>query len=446
MNKIQRFLSASMMMLCGYLLLPHQAAGQTFTVANPMSEARKEHTATLLTNGQILVVAGYNTVGFAGGLASVELFSPATGTWTNIVSIPTGGSYGHTATLLPNGKVLIAGGYLQTNGGVITPSLVSYLYNPTNVAQPWTGRFMSYSHHHHTATLLQDGTVLIAGIGGGSELYNPNTGTWATTPGAGGQRDSHTATLLPNGQVLVAGGGDGTAELYNPITGLWTPTGTMNSPRMAHTATLLPSGKVLVAGGYADSNDATMPTNTAELYNPATGTWTSTGSMTYRRGHHTATLLPDGKVFVSGGWNLGFITYGETYNPATGTWTTNAAYSPARYGSTATLLPNGKIFFVGGSSGAAGVTAESQGLSPLSSADLYQPYVAQALAVNLDKYVSLSSSSLIAGTNYQIQISSDSTNWISTNAPFTAVSSTWSATNFWRIADWTHLFFRLQQQ
>jgi N-acetylneuraminic acid mutarotase len=117
-------------------------------------------------------------------------------------------------------------------------------------------------------------------------------------------RRDHTATLLPNGKVLVAGGLSGnqflsSAELYDSATGTWSPTGSMRSPRRFHTATLLPNGKVLVAGG-TDSNG--ISTNSAELYDPATQTWTPTGPPATGRFRHTATLLSNGKVLITGGF------------------------------------------------------------------------------------------------------------------------------------------------
>ena len=120
-------------------------------------------------------------------------------------------------------------------------------------------------------------------------------------------RYGHTATLLPNGQVLVAGGGDdngdifASAELYNPATGVWSPTGSIGSPRSSHTATLLANGQVLVVG------EGTTPLAGAELYDPATGTWSPTGSLGFARSGYSATLLANGQVLIAGG----FGTYGE---------------------------------------------------------------------------------------------------------------------------------------
>jgi N-acetylneuraminic acid mutarotase len=167
-----------------------------------------------------------------------------------------------------------------------------------------------------TATVLPDGKVLVAGGYNGStpwtvyasaELYDPATGTWESTGSMSGSRAGHKAMLLPNGKVLVAGGYDGayltSAELYDPDTGTWTTTGSMAEGRVWHTMTLLPNGKVLVTGG--ENGSSTFSALTAELYDPAAngglGAWSATGSMAQARSVHTATLLPDGKVLVAGG-------------------------------------------------------------------------------------------------------------------------------------------------
>jgi hypothetical protein len=197
------------------------------------------------------------------------------------------------------------------------------LYNPTNGVWSATGS-LNTARYGHTATLLPNGMVLVAGgYGAGgflasAELYNPSTGTWSETESLNVARNGHTATLLPNGQVLVAGGWNdytpfSSAELYDPITGTWTETGSMNTARNLHTATLLPSGLVLVSGGWNESGFLTS----AELYNPAIGTWTASGSLNTEREYHTATLLPNGQVLVAGGWNGVTLSSAELYNDET---------------------------------------------------------------------------------------------------------------------------------
>src|SRR5262249_15604990 len=143
----------------------------------------------------------------------------------------------------------------------------------------------------------------------------------------------------PNGKVLVAGGtGDSSAELYDPATGTWTPTGALAHIYSGHSATMLPNGKVLVAGGIVGGPIYDSSRKTAELYNPTTGTWSSTGSLARDRSSHTATLLANGKVLVVGGDETA-----ELYNPTTGTWSFTGSLATGRGGHTATLLLNGEV-------------------------------------------------------------------------------------------------------
>ncbi len=157
-------------------------------------------------------------------------------------------------------------------------------------------------------------------------------------------RTSHTATLLSNGKVLIAGGWDGlqtlaSAELYDPSTRTFAPTGSMITPRSGHSSTLLPNGKVLIAGGTQGVNLSTF-LFTAEIYDPSTGAFTATGDLTLIGGTGgVTTLLPDGKVFVAGTNNA------DIYDPQSGTFTPTGPYADLSdaYGITVTLLANGKV-------------------------------------------------------------------------------------------------------
>jgi hypothetical protein len=270
---------------------------------------------------------------------SIATTPPAPGAWTATGSM-TVGHESHTATLLPDGTVLVAGGN----------SAATDLYDPASRSWTATGTLIA-SRRQHTATLLTDGRVLV--VGGDSdnnsvlsaELYDPATGTWtATGPMIEAHGRGHTATLLRDGSVLVAGGFQGgtklaSAEVYDPATDSWTATGDMTAGRTYHTATLLPDGTVLVAGSV--SSDAS-----AERYDPAPGTWSATGSMNHGRHDFTATLLPDGTVLAASyeGFNGS-----EVYDPSTGTWDETASMSSVRVGTyTATLLPDDTVLVVGG--------------------------------------------------------------------------------------------------
>jgi WD40 repeat protein len=252
----------------------------------------------LLSSGKVLVVGGSGTDGGNGYLDSAALYDPVSGTWaaTGTLASP---HYDHTATLLPDGKVLVAGGW--------------------------------------------DGT----GNTGIAELYDPASGTWTEIDSLATARRGHTATLLTDGKVLVAAGqGSGitalaSAELYDPASGTWSATGSLVIGRIIATANLLPIGKVLVTGGQVSTPDATA---TAELYDPASGTWTLTGRLSINRVNHTATLLPNGKVLVAGGQPN---KSAELYDALSGTWT--ATGGPFSHNdASATLLPDGRVLVVGG--------------------------------------------------------------------------------------------------
>jgi N-acetylneuraminic acid mutarotase len=213
------------------------------------------------------------------------------------------------------------------------------------------------------ATLLRDGTVLLAGGDRSQvrdEIYDPGAGTWTPTRSMADWRFDFSATLLRDGRVLVAGGRTAagveerlaTAELYDPATGRWTATGTMTGERGGHTATLLPGGRVLVTGGHVYSGDpgGRRPLTSSELYDPATGRWTATGSLVTARGGHVATLLPSGKVVVAGGASLAASTLAsaELYDPANGRWTATGTMIDERYGPAIVGLPDGTVLVIGG--------------------------------------------------------------------------------------------------
>jgi hypothetical protein len=306
-----------------------------------MSSTRYRHTATLLPDGKVLVSGGVvpdEWFPWEYAYRTAEVYDPATGTWSPTASMAEERAF-HTATLLPDGKVLVAGGSSSS-------SLAAELYDPATGTWSPTGS-TAQRRSYHTATLLPNGKVLVAGGSSSpltAELYDPATGSWSPTGSMASERTAHTATLLPNGKVLVAGGSSSplTAELYDPATGTWSPTGSMASAHQRYTATLLPNGKVLVAGGIG------FPLT--ELYDPATGTWSPTGSMASARADHTATLLPNGKVLVAGK----FADFGapgenaEVYDPATGTWSLTGSMGSSYQRHTATLLLNGKVLAAGG--------------------------------------------------------------------------------------------------
>ncbi len=348
---------------------PGPKLGSIWINTGSLNTGRYAHTATLLPNGKVLVAGGRINGNY---LDSAELYDPTTGTWSSTSSMTTSRS-GHTATLLPSGKVLVAGGYHV--GSELT---ASELYDPATGTWSSTGN-LNTPRSRHTATLLANGNVLVAGGDtngntvdtaiSSAELYDPATGSWTNTGGLSTARDTHTATLLPNGKVLVAGGwhvyyGYGiinATELYDPATGTWSNTGSLNTARAFHTATLLPNGKVLVAGG----NNSSTILASAELYDPTAGTWSNTGSFNTARTEHTATLLPNGKVLAAGGGgSTADLASAELYDITTGVWANTASMNNIRFVHTATLLPNGKVLVAGGVGNTGG---------NLASAELYDP-------------------------------------------------------------------------
>ncbi|WP_429448949.1 kelch repeat-containing protein [Paraburkholderia sp. 40] len=323
-----------------------ESAGE-WLPANAMKTRRYRHTATLLSDGRVLVAAGSN----GKSLSLAELYDPASDKWSPTGNL-TDARQSHTATLLPGGKVLVAGGSISNGKGTSLPT--AELYDP--IAGKWTETGeMSQARDLHTATLLPDGRVLVAGgeAPGGAqssvELYDPVNGAWLQTGFLNEARDAHTATLLPNGRVLVAGG-DGkagalaSAELYDPATGKWSETGSMTQAREQHTATLLTDGRVLVAGG--EGNAGAM--SSAELYDPATGTWSHTGGMSQAREDHAAVLLANGKVLATAGIAQLDLFSDELYDPATGNWSQTDSLGLSRDSHTATRLSDGRVLVAGG--------------------------------------------------------------------------------------------------
>lgn len=265
----------------------YDPASDTFQLTGAMTTPRGLHTAALLSDGRVLVLGGV-------GLNSAEIYDPATGVFTPTGSMNVAGD-GQAATLLANGKVLLTGGY---NGG---PSPNAQLFDPATGTFTATGS-MSVGRYNHRAVLLQDGRVLVAGGSGGvasAELYDPATGIFGAAGSMSAAREHFTATRLADGRVLVVGGlGVSGAELFDPVARSFAATQNPISQHYLHTATLLPGGTVLITGypgAYGSAN--------AELYLATLGTFVNPGRMGTDRFLHTATLLHDGRVLIVGGAN-----------------------------------------------------------------------------------------------------------------------------------------------
>lgn len=310
---------------------------------------------------QVLFAGGIKTMKAAGVIttSSAELFEPNRGSFVATGSMSVART-GHTATRLKNGRVLVAGGSSQLfGGGTIFAS--AELYNPSKGRFSDTGAMLD-ARTGHTATPLADGKVLIAGGDDGttslssSELYDPASGEFAETGVMNIPRDNCTATRLANGKVLIAGGYQllpdfsgsvqDTAEIYDPATGSFSLTGSMNSAREAHTATLLPDGRVLITGG----DDSQTVFDTAELYDPTTGQFSETEHMTTSRVGHLAAALGDGDVLVAGGVNNrgASLKSAEVFVAKAGKFVKVAAMPRDRFMVGATVLTTSTILIAGG--------------------------------------------------------------------------------------------------
>lgn len=320
---------------------------QETAAVTSMGSTRSGHTATLLLNGKVLVAGGDSE----SVLSSAEFYDPSTGEWQNAATMHAART-DHTATLLPNGTVLIAGGKDDN----WAPLANAERYDPETGMWATTSS-MATARESHTATLLPNGSILVVGgysdyeTSDTAELFDPATGDWSATESMGSARYGHSATLLPNGLVLVCGGQNGddwldSCELYDTVNGTWSTTAAMRDEHAHHTATLLTNGKVLITGG-----------TTAELYDPDAGTWSSTANLGASRSGHTATLLSDGTVLVLGGTQPKTLgqpdtDYGvgssEIYDPVRESWTPPTDMAALRVNHTATLLADGTVMICGG--------------------------------------------------------------------------------------------------
>jgi hypothetical protein len=376
------------------------SAPSTFIATGSMSMTRTRHTATLLPDGKVLIVGGRDrTDGSGRESGSAELYDPASGTFSrtgDMISVRSA----HSATLLPNGKVLIAGGSVSNN----VASNTAELYDPATGTFTRTGD-MRTAQFGHEATLLKTGKVLISGgwngwstccpIAATPELFDPATGLFTTTgsyehmefegkrPGLEPYGLVETkATLLRDGRVLVTT--EPAAQIYDPVAGTFTRTaamltgtGVLGTPLYiaGQTATLLDDGRVLLSGG---EHEDIGRFKTAELYDPATGSFAATGSMAYVRDGHTATLLSDGTVLITGGESVAgcavlSLASAERYDPSKGGFVPAGRMNVRREWQTATRLKDGRVLITGGLTFDGGLCGSNFTAVSLASAELYVP-------------------------------------------------------------------------
>lgn len=349
---------------------PATASSGGFNVTGSLNVARYGHTAALLPNGQVLVAGGYNTT--TGWLTSAELYTPSTGKWSLTGSLHTARFY-HAMVLLANGKVLVAGGLDPAGCCGAPPLATAELYDPSTGTWTETGS-MTTPRESFAMVPLPNGQVLAAGAdnNGGflssAELYNPATGTWSATPSMTAENYGSFAVTLQNGQAFVYGNGN----LYTPATATWSVVA--NRPQNAGfgALALLANNNVFSAGGsvYGD-----------EIVNPTTSTWTNVGAAPCTTIHQSCesgvALLTTGKVLVAGGITE-VRTSGSRYptaetnglaallDLATLTWASTGSMNKSRTAETATVLQNGQVLFAGGET-------FDKSLVPTASAELYTP-------------------------------------------------------------------------
>lgn len=330
---------------------PTASAPRLQPVGDAMAAGRASHTATLLPDGDVLIAGGF--VDERTSLESMERFDPATGTFAPAAGMMTPRN-SHTATLLPNGRVLLAGGF---NGDYLD---TAEIYDPAtntvvNIAP------LTRARSGHVAVLLASGDVLlVGGVGEGwtflddAEIFRSDTMSFSPAGRMRVARESHTATVLDDGQVLIAGGHAGrradlvihaSAEIYDPATQSFAPAGDLMIRRHKHDAARLQDGTVMIVGG-ADERDGDAPYRSTEVYDPASRTFTPGSDLNIPRYklQGTSVMLANGQLVIAGG-----ATSVEIFDPVTRSFTViEGMMADVRLFSTATLLHDGRILITGG--------------------------------------------------------------------------------------------------
>ena len=350
--KMYRFPVLLVSLLALSLAASAQSSG-TWAYTGPVANQASNASSTLMRNGKVLV-AGGNVGGIGAVLPAAQVYDPTANTWTATPKMKSPRNW-PAATLLPDGRVFISGGSNgKLNGDYLGILKTAEFYDPVAGTFALSGAKMNTQRAGHTSTLLPSGKVLVTGgmnsyvprIRWGSctntaELYDPATDSWSSAGAMNAVHCGHTATLLQNGKVLIVGGTD--AELYDPAINSWSSAGVMNAAH-AGSAVLLPSGKVLLAG-------ATVP---AELYDPTSSKFVVTGSPANLYGANTAALLASGKVLIAGG-PAGQC---ELYDPLSGTWSATGSLQTSRYSFALSQLSDGRVLVTDGSFGYQVMSAE----------------------------------------------------------------------------------------
>lgn len=326
----------------------------TLVSAGTMSRARAAHTATALPDGRVLLAGGLSAEANAPG-GSAELYDPASDAFGPTGAMRTS-RQSHTATLLSDGKVLLTGGY-DARGDYLSSA---ELYDPSSGTFASAGSMLRARAGHVAIRLSDDRVLLVGGVGTGwtflssAELYDPATGAFASTGSMSLPRESHVAVGLEDGRVLIIGGHQGrranielytSMETYDPTTGAFSAAGDMTVRRHKHDAVLLPDGRVLITGG-TDERDYGGRYTSAEIFDPRAATSSEIGAMERPRYKHegTSVALPDGRILIAGG-----APEAEVYDPGTGDFllVRGEARMVGQF-SAAAPLPDGRVLVTGG--------------------------------------------------------------------------------------------------
>ena len=306
--------------------IPVAGPGGVWIPTGTMATPRYGHVTVQLQDGRVLAIGGFTgPADYEQHLTSAEVYDPAPGTWSaaGSISMPI-----VTATSLRDGTVLGLLG--DPNGGPRSAEV----YDPASGTWTATGPMDPGAEEADTFTVLRDGRVLLGGREG-AYVYDPASGNWTTT-GPIVRECCGTLAVLQDGRVLDIGG----AQLYDPASGTWTATGKRNNEGYGESAVVLPDGKVLVAGGTFFDGDY-HDLDSAEVYDPATESWTPIANMHATGRPAAAFLQPDDKVLV-----VGPGSQAEVYDPATATWTALPVKSGIQYDA-ATLLSDGAVLVTG---------------------------------------------------------------------------------------------------
>ncbi len=331
---------------------PVAYSGQWLLIG-PMTMPRGGHTATVLRDGRVLIVGGDTALN--AHTATAEIFDPVTNTFS-----PTGSlnapRTGHSATLLPDGRVLVIAGY--NNTGLLGDAEI---YDPAT--GQWTVTQPNFAHGVvHIATLLKDGRVFVmagsqpsgsSGLDDRVEIFDPQTNLWQKVAYHENTGGGAAATLLADGRVLIAGG---TADpaIYDPTHDAWHFAGMLITPRSQAQMARLPDGRVLLIGGVAFSAGGGPVLGSAEIFDPRNTIWLQAAPLARARYNTAAVVLPDGRVLIVGGWEAynsyeaALLNTAEVYDARSGVWSTLAPLNSGRASHTATLLPNGRVLVTGG--------------------------------------------------------------------------------------------------